>query len=318
MATKNKATTTAKTKTAKAKAEEVVSEATAKVAETTALVAEKVEKVAKQVADRASDVAHPPIPEGELSRLRKMNLWLALVFAVQAVVIVAFGGSAATPITTTYQAVNELASEAAGYQVLDLATRHLFDMRLSIAAAKPLAVLALTCLIIATIGRAYYETQLRRGSHLARWLGFGLGGGLLVVALAQVAGVTDLAALGGMFALTAIGFSLEPLAERMKRQGKGVVGHALCAAATTAVVLPWLALVGSVAGSMLWDGHVMKGYYVMLGTTALFFGCWALAAHFRVRRQGKWADTLYTEKMYMFLTLAASSLLAWQIFAEAL
>jgi hypothetical protein len=106
----------------------------------------------------------------DLVRLRGMNLGLAVVLALEAAAILLFGGSKSTPITSQYLASDQLASEVSGHTVWATATRHLFDMRLSITSAKSLAVLAITCLVIATVGRAYYETQLKRGSHLARWL----------------------------------------------------------------------------------------------------------------------------------------------------
>jgi hypothetical protein len=56
----------------------------------------------------------------------------------------------------------------------------------------------------------------------------------------------------------------------------------------------------------------------MYVTTLILFCCWLLAAHFRVTKRGKWVDTLYAEKMYMFLTLATGTVLAWQIFAGAI
>lgn len=259
------------------------------------------------------------LPGEQLEQLRKMNLWLALAFGVQMAAILLFGGAKSVPVTAQYLGVDQLASDMAGHQVLAAATHHLFDMRLSIVAAKPLFVLGLTCLLIATVGRSYYETQLRRGSNLARWLAFGLGGGMMVMALAEVSGVTDITVLALMLVLTILGFSLEPLAEKFKRQGKGgALPHALCAASVTGVVLPWAVLAVGIIGALLWDGHIPVSTYIMYATTALFFGCWALASHFRVRNQGKWADALYAEKMYMFLTLAAGSILAWQLFAGAI
>lgn len=252
-------------------------------------------------------------------RLRKMNLWMALVLAAEAATIVTFGGTKAAPVTTSYLAVDQLASDAAGHQVLSLATRHLFDMRLSLVAAKALLVLALTCLIMATIGRKHYEKRLKRGSHVARWLAFGLGGGLMVTALAQISGITDIVVLFFMFVLTMLGFSLQPLAEKYKSEGRrGPLPHALCAAAITAVAVPWVVMLSNLAGVLFWDGTIPGSTYAMYASTALFFGCWALGSHFRIRRQGAWGNVFYAERMYWFLTFAAASLLAWQMFAGAL
>jgi hypothetical protein len=40
--------------------------------------------------------------------------------------------------------------------------------------------------------------------------------------------------------------------------------------------------------------------------------------YLQYKRIGKWADYLYGERMYIWLSLIAKSLLAWQVFAGTL
>jgi hypothetical protein len=255
----------------------------------------------------------------EMQRLRKMNLWLAVAFGLQAVAVVLFGGGKTVPVTSQFLSVDTLASESNGHQVLALATRHLFDVRLTVLAAIFLGLFALACLAIGTVARPLYEAQLQRGSNMARWIGFGLGASFIVVALAALAGVSDIATLMLMVALTVLGFSLAPLAEKFKRVRAGtVVPHALCGAAVASAAAPWVFLAVSVVGALVWNGHNPVANYILYGTSLVLFACWALASHFRVRDQGKWANVLYAEKMYMFLTLATGTVVAWQVFAGAL
>jgi len=255
----------------------------------------------------------------DMQGLRKMNLWLAVAFAVQAVAVVLFGGGKTVPITSQYLSVDSLASEGNGHQVLALATRHLFDIRLTALAAIFLGLFALACLVTATVARPLYEAQLQRGSNMVRWIGFSLGASFVVVALAALGGVSDIATLMLMIVLTVVGFSLEPLAEKFKRARAGrVVPHALCTASLASAAAPWVMLAVGVLGALLWNGHVPVATYILYGTTLVLFACWALASHFRVRDQGKWANVLYAEKMYMFLTLATGTVVAWQLFAGAL
>ncbi len=270
----------------------------------------------------AAPVASPPtfgvVPEP--MRLRNMNLWLALAFGVQAVAIVLFGGSKAAPILVNYLAPDQLASEVNGHQVLGVATRHIADVRFTMVAAGFLALFGLGCLALATVGRAQYEARLQKGSNVGRWLAFGLGAAGMVVALALESGVYSLATLILVFVSMLIAGALEPLAEKFKATPAKtpLLGHAVCAGAVVAGLLPWVVLALGAAGALLWGGKIPGNVYAMYGTTLVLFGCWALAAHFRVTRRGKWADTLYAEKMYMFLTLATATVLAWQIFAGAI
>jgi hypothetical protein len=43
-----------------------------------------------------------------------------------------------------------------------------------------------------------------------------------------------------------------------------------------------------------------------------------LATHYRLKRQGKWADGLYSERGYMLLTVVTVTLLSWVIVVGAL
>jgi len=82
--------------------------------------------------------------------------------------------------------------------------------------------------------------------------------------------------------------------------------------------MPWAVLALGALGAMLWNGHIPGNVYMMYATTLVLFGCWVLASHFRIIGRGRWTDVLYAEKMYMFLSLAVATVLAWQIFAGAL
>lgn len=258
------------------------------------------------------------ISDNELARVRTMNLWLSLVLAAQAAIILVFGGGKTNPVTLQYPAIDQLASESAGHQVPGMATRHLFDMWVSLTAAKSLLVLALLSVLLAAVFRRYYETQLRRGSHVGRWLAFGLGGGLMMTALLQVTGVTNIAVLAAALLCTVLGFGLAPVASQLSLEGRTMLGRYTAIAAVVAAAVPWAIALGVMAGAWLWDGRIASSTYAMYATTALFFVAWALGGWYRTRRQGQWADAFYAEKMFMFLTLGAASVLAWQIFAGVL
>lgn len=203
--------------------------------------------------------------------------------------------------------------------MLAVAARHLFDVRLTIVAAAFLIVFALSHLVMATIGRRQYEMRLLRDTNMARWLGFGLGGGLMIVAIGLESGVYELAMLFLLFVFMLLGASLEPLAEKLKRGEKGgLLPHAVCAAALIAGAMPWVVFALGALAASLWGGHIPGNVYMMYGTTLVLFSCWVWAAHFRVTNRGRWVDVVYAEKMYVFLGFAAATVLAWQIFAGAI
>jgi hypothetical protein len=313
MATKKVKKSAAKTasKTTKKVAEEAKAAAVALEAATVSVK----DAVAAKLTDRQERIDAP-----ELFRLRKMNLWLALAFGVQAVAVVLFGGSKAASITMEYLAPDQMASAVNGHQVLGLASRHIADLRLTVAAAGFLILFGLVCLLMATVGRARYEYRLQQGSNVARWVAFGIGGGGMVVALALESGISSLALLILLFVSMLMAGVFEPIAEKFKakKAKTPMLGHTLCAVAVISAALPWVVFVLNIIGAALWGGKIPGTLWGMYASTFILFSCWALGAHFRVTRRGKWASTLYSEKMLMFLTLAIGTVLAWQIFAGAI
>ena len=50
----------------------------------------------------------------------------------------------------------------------------------------------------------------------------------------------------------------------------------------------------------------------------LFFNCFALNQWLQYRGRGRWADYLFGERVYIWLSISAKSVLAWQVFANTL
>jgi hypothetical protein len=272
----------------------------------------------KVVKPKNKNVEKMAIAITELQRLRKMNYWLAGVFAAQAIAVVVFGGTKTVPIVGQYLTVDQLGSEAAGHQVLAVAMRHLLDIRLTVLAAVFLAVFSLVSLIMATVGREWYEAQLQRGSNVFRWLGFALANGVMLVALALEGGMYEVAILLSIFIFAALGVGLEPVVEKVKRESKSsILPRALGGAALAAAAVPWVVFTLGALGAALWGGHISSNVYIMYVTTFVLFACWAMGGYFYITKRGRWIDTVYAEKMYMFLGLAVATVLAWQIFAGA-
>lgn len=255
----------------------------------------------------------------DLEKLRKLNIWLGFVFFLQAVAVVLFGGSKSASITSQFLSVDQLGSQAAGHQVSAVASRHLFDIHLTVVAAIFLLVFSLTSFALAMVCRTHYEVQLQRNSNSARWFSFALGAGFVLIALAIEGGFYDLGGLFAIFVLTVAGIALQPVAEKLRANGasnlfvRGISIAGVCLAA-----VPWILFLLSIVGALLWGGHIPSSVYIMYATTFLLLSCWLLAMRFRNGERGRWTDIVYAEKMCMFLAIAVGTVLAWQIFAGAL
>ena len=250
------------------------------------------------------------------NNLRAWNLRLGLLLVVMAVAVVVAGNSETVPVTTQYLAKDTLASEAAGHDVLATATRHLADVRLSWIVAKFLLIFAVFYLLYATLLRKHYETWLDGGVNKLRWVSLGAGTGLMAVAVAMLSGISDLGYLVLIFSSLLILGSLSTVVELIgpgRKLRKYVIITALCTAA-----LPVIVIGRTAAGVPLYDGSLPTYMYYLYGSMFLVAGAVAAACIFRLRKRGKWADTYYTERMFMGLGFAAATILALQIFAGAL
>lgn len=236
--------------------------------------------------------------------------------AAEAVAIVLLGGSQTVPITAQYLATDQLASQAAGHEVLAPAVRHLWDVQLSWVVAKFLLVFAAVYLLAATVFRARYEAWLERGVNKLRWVAAGFGGGIIAVALAMLSGISEMSTLvliytsvlAGCFA--AMGVELIGPGRRLRK---------LLVAVACLGVLPAIAVSVAVAGRVaLFDGSLPDFVYYVYASVVLLLAAGMLANYFRLKLRGKWADTVYTEQMFMFLGFLTASVVAWQIYAGAL
>ncbi|HTH71906.1 MAG TPA: heliorhodopsin HeR [Candidatus Pristimantibacillus sp.] len=282
---------TSKAKTAKSKA--------------TAAKPAATNKTVKAVAAKKSGVSLPG-----------WNLRLGIVLAVLAVLVVVFGSSKSVPLTTQYLSKDTLATEVSKQDVLATATRHLADVHVSWLVAAFLLAFAATFLLVATVWRKHYENWLARGVNKLRWIGFGVGTGLMAVTVAMLSGIADLGYLFLIFSSLAVLGALATTVELIgigRRLRKFDIITALFTAA-----LPVIAIALTLVGVLMWDGSLPTYVYFVYLTMFLFAGAAAAACIMRLRKLGKWADTTYSEKMFMGWGFAAAVVLALQVFAGAL
>jgi hypothetical protein len=77
---------------------------------------------------------------------------------------------------------------------------------------------------------------------------------------------------------------------------------------------PWVAIMVNLMGSPTVPGFVYGIFFSLFA----FFISFAVNQWLQYRGVGRWADYAFGEKVYLVLSLAAKSALAWQIFAGSL
>jgi len=302
-----------KTKSTKAVATATPSKTTAP-----AVVPEK--KTATPVA-KSEAVKSAKAPKDPQDRLARWYRWTSIVLFLEALAVTLFGNKAATALTMQYPALDSLASEANGHPVLALASRHIADVHIAWAVSTFLLVFAVISGLLVTLYRPYFNTVLARGVNAFRWVALGIGGGVMIVAMALLSGFSSLQLLLSLFVLTMLAGMLALAADVLVARNNGVktrFAHLLCGTALIAGLTPWAVFALAVIGKLLWHGHIPAYLYSIYGCQLALFVAVLLAMHFRLKRQGRWADALYADRSFLLLGFVAATVLAAQIFVGVL
>lgn len=252
-----------------------------------------------QPAARALDAAR-------LVNLRAWNLGLTLLHLAQAIGLLLLSGSFSIAVTSTFPQGppgTRLASPDS-----------LFDLPIGPAVAAFLLMAAVDHLVTATVARGTYEADLARGINRFRWVEYSFSATLMLVLICAYSGITDIAAIltmaGANVAMILFGW----LQETMNPPGRTTTTMKPFWFGTLAGITPWVAVWVNVIGADTVPGFV----FGIVVVEQIFFFSFGLNQWLQYRRVGRWADYLHGEKVYLVLSLAAKSFLAWQIFGGSL
>lgn len=243
--------------------------------------------------------------------LRKLNLIAAGLHFGQAAAVLLLSKNFHVPVTGNYLTYNEATKS------LQPATKTLFDMPFVWLIVAFLLLSALAHIFIATVYSRSYNRNLSLGINKVRWVEYGLSASTMMVAIALLVGVYDASSLLMIFTLTAI-MNLMGLAMEIYNQKREVTSWLAYLVGSFAGIIPWLVIV-----FYLWLGHSQGSsaptfVYFIFGSIFVFFNCFAINMLLQYKKVGKWKNYLYGERTYIWLSLIAKSLLAWQVFAGTL
>jgi hypothetical protein len=240
-------------------------------------------------------------------RLRWYNLLMGLVHAAQGVAVLLLSNDFSLPVTATFME---------GPPGTTGVLRELFTLPLGPAVALFLFLSAAAHWIIAAPGVfGWYRANLERNRNYARWIEYSLSSSLMIVLIALITGISDVAALIALFGVNASMILFGWLMEKYEQPGHpswlsywfGVLAGAV----------PWVAI-----GIYLWAPGVaaeppafVYGIFVSL---FVFFNSFAINMVLQYRQVGPWRSYVFGESVYILLSLTAKSALAWQVFANTL
>jgi hypothetical protein len=257
--------------------------------------------------DSTVELPRTDVPESRFTGLRRYNLVMGFLHAAQAIAILALATAFALPVTAAFM-VGPPGTKPAP-------TATLFDVSIAWGCALFLLISAVAHFAIASPwGFPKYRANLLLDRNYGRWIEYSLSSSIMIVLIAMITGISDIAALVALFGVNVSMILFGLLQEKYEKPGGGMLPFWLgCIAGIT----PWIAI-----GIYLWSpGNPASppGFvYGIFISLFVFFNCFAVNQWLQYRQIGKWRDYLYGEKVYITLSLVAKSLLAWQVFAGTL
>lgn len=240
-----------------------------------------------------------------------MNVFAGCLHAASMVAVLALANGFSLPVTATYQ------TGAPGTNSYSPPVT-LFDIRIAYAVALFLGLSAFFHFVVAS-PKFYprYCASLMNSRNVFRWVEYSMSASIMIVVIAQLNGITDIAALIAVFGVNASMIFFGWLQEKTTTPGDG----------------EWLPFIfGCIAGAVPWlviaiyflspqgppSARPPDFVYGIVISLFILFNCFALVQWKQHRAKGKWADYLRGEKTYITLSFVAKSALAWQVFASTL
>ena len=252
-------------------------------------------------------------PPATFERLRLFNGAMVLLHFVQGALMLLLSSDFSLPVTTSFLEFDEISKK------LVAADNTLLDLRIGPLVASFLFISAFAHLALTLPGvYQWYVRNLRLGINYARWYEYALSASVMIVVIAMLTGMYDLGSLILIFALNAAMISFGLLME-IQNHGAAEVNWTPFILGSIAGVIPWIVIgLYLLAPASRSIGDVPTFVYAIYISLFVWFNMFAVNMFLQYRKIGPWRDYLFGERMYIILSLAAKSLLAWQVFAGTL
>lgn len=232
---------------------------------------------------------------------------MGALHAVQGVAVVALATAFVLPVTASF--IEGPPGTPAG------APTTLFDVSIAWGVALFLFLSAGFHWLVSAPGVfGRYIAGLEASHNYYRWAEYSLSSSVMIVLIAMITGISDIAALIAIFAANAAMIFFGAVQEKYEGPGGSLWPFWM---GCIVGIAPWLAI-----GVYLWSpGSAAEPpafVYAIFVSLFIFFNIFALNMWLQYKRIGRWRWYLFGERTYIVLSLVAKSLLAWQVFAGTL
>jgi hypothetical protein len=250
--------------------------------------------------------------ENRLLRLRWFNSVMGLVHLVQGLLMLVLSSDLSLPVTAAFLEFDPAAGKLAPVP------ETLVDLPIGPLVAAFLFLSAIAHLLIAAPGiYQWYARNLTRGINYPRWVEYSLSASLMIVVIAMLVGIYDIASLILIFAVNATMILFGLMMELHNQTTKRTIWTSFWFGSIAGAV-PWITIAIYLFGSGGGEGGPPGFVYGIFGSMFVFFNVFAVNMVLQYKKVGPWRDYLYGERAYVILSLFAKSALAWQVFAGTL
>jgi Heliorhodopsin len=251
----------------------------------------------------------PEPVELRLKKLRVFNVVVGMVLLVQGILMFFLSNEYSLPVTTQYL------GNGTGRSFPIPVDRQAGSLRLGPMVALFLLLSGIALLLIAAPRiNDWYNRNLLKGANYGRWIEYSITASLMIVVIAMLSGIYDLSTLILLFFLNAMmilfGWMME-LHNQTTQKTDWTAFYFGCIAGAVPWVIIWLYFISAASDP---TSKVPGFVYGIMVSLFIFFNIFAVNMVLQYKKVGPWKDYLFGEKVYIILSLAAKSLLAWQVF----
>ena len=259
------------------------------------------------------------------SSLRRFNIIMGAIHLFQGIMMIILGLSLSQLgdfKLVIYQNYLEYISTGPESGYLAFNRSEMFTLPFFVLVASFLLISALAHALISfpkKLNEMYNDDLTKRINRL-RWYEYALSSSIMIVLIAYLFGVSDIASLILIFIVNA-SMNLFGLVMEQLNSGKekGDINWGPFIWGTIAGLAPWIAIILYMTGASA-EATAQTPWFVwaIVGSYFVAFNTFPINMILQYLRKGKWANYMYGERGYIILSLVAKTVLAWLVLVGAL
>jgi len=256
-----------------------------------------------------------------LFKLRRFNMLMGGLHLIQGVLMLILSASVIQTISEFKPTITQIyLFFNTDTMSLETGVKALFDLPFGVLVAVFLLLSAFAHALISLSKKTndIYNRDLEKGINRFRWFEYALSSSVMIVLIATLFGIYDIASLILIFVVNALmnifGLYMEILNSGKDKKnvkwGPFIFG-------SIAGITPWVVIILYMIGNGNYD-MVPWFVWAIVGTYFVAFNTFPINMILQYKGIGKWKNYLYGERTYIVLSLVAKSLLAWLVLFGAM